>query len=104
MQKTKTGAKTKHPAKKGLETKNLAKNIKATKETKVVPRPDTKYLYPAGCDTLQKRKEFRRTSRQSLRKYERIMARLKKSNKAEDKKELIKQERELKQIKSAILQ
>lgn len=104
MQKNKTGAKTKHPAKESLKTKNLAKNITKTLDHKVTPKEDTKYIYPKGCLTLRERKEFRRKSRASLSRATRIIQKLKRSNKAEDKKLLLAQERELKQLKGAILQ
>jgi len=104
MQKTKTGAKTKSPAKESLKAKNLAKTIKSAKEHQVTPKEDTKYHYPAGCLTLSARKEFRRKSRASLSRYNRVLTKLKRSNKAEDKKIFAKTERELKTLKGQILQ
>lgn len=104
MTKTKTGAKTKSPAKEGLKAKNLAKNTKSILDRKVTPKEDTKYIYPKGCLTLRERKEFRRKSRASLSRAARRIQKLKRSNKAEDKKLLISTERELKALKGAILQ
>jgi hypothetical protein len=104
MTKIKTGAKTKHPAKESLKAKNLAKATKEIRDHKVNPKPDTKYEYPKGCLTLGERKEFRRKSRSSISRFEKTIAKLKKSNKADDRKLIIKIEREYKAFKGAILQ
>lgn len=74
---------------KGLQKLDTAKAIKAVKESKEV-----KYLYPEELTDPLQRKQFRRRARNSSAIYEAQIKGLKKSNKAEDKKELEKVNKE----------
>lgn len=68
---------------KGLQKLDTAKAIKAVKEAKEV-----KYIYPVEITDPLQRKQFRRRARTASANYEAQIKALKKSNKAEDKKEL----------------
>lgn len=69
---------------KGLTKKNLqnsAKELKSTASTREV-----KYNYPADCITADQRKEFRRKSRASARRFEKQEQALKASTERGSKK------------------
>lgn len=99
MSKIKHHATTKSPAKESLKEKNLAS---ITKKIDQVNR-ETKYRYPKNCKTPAERKEFRRTSRQSIKRYDKALKKLKASNQRGDKKKLMEIQKEYNTLKESIL-
>lgn len=90
--KTRIVTTTTDTAKRKLGTKKLAqKNLKESTKAIKANTPSTReviYLYPAGCDTQEKRKEFRRKARAAARRNEKAIAQLEASTERGSKTQL----------------
>lgn len=94
-QKAKNPSSEKNPVSKPAKQEKLDKKNLQTLGEKVTNGRIPKWNYPEGCDTPDKRKTFRKQSRNALKRLESQLAKIKDNPTKENKSELIALQEEL---------